>query len=489
MSRRFVRFSLSLAIAVGGLSAAAAAAQGASEDAPDPRAAAVARHWTPDRVAAAEPRDLVLDDRGLAYRRDSAGKLEPHGHTVAATVGGRTEVRATESAGATSAPAPRAKPVADSAGPSVSAMDPAAGTTIGAEKTFTAVVTDPSGLRSVKFVIVYPNGTTGTFSATRGTGDTWSVGLSGFTDGAWAWRVVATDGSKGGNVTTSPTLPFTVDASAAPQPGTGAVVNEEWTQGGDVQSAAGRIYFEMPANRSGTSWDGYVCSGTVATDSATGESVIITAAHCVYDDVNKTFARNVLFIPDQAGGGSPTDVDCTNDPYGCWAPVHGVVDDDWTTRTFPDNIPWDYAYYVVPGAGAHTGAAASSDSLEAAVGTLPVDFSQPAFDLADASDVTHALGYSYSDDPNFMYCAEDMTTEGTDNWWLPSCGLSGGASGGPWVQPMSGGTGPIMSVNSWGYTSSPGMAGPKLAGTSAACLFDIAQSGADGVNRGIVGTC
>jgi len=38
------------------------------------------------------------------------------------------------------------------------------------------------------------------------------------------------------------------------------------------------------------------------------------------------------------------------------------------------------------------------------------------------------------------------------------------------VQPMSGGTGPIISVNSWGYTNQPGMAGPKL-GSITSCLF------------------
>ena len=93
-------------------------------------------------------------------------------------------------------------------------------------------------------------------------------------------------------------------------------------------------------------------------------------------------------------------------------------------------------------------------------------------------DFTHALGYSYSDDPNLMYCAEDMTTEGAVNWWLPSCALSGGSSGGPWVQPMdeNSGRGPIISVNSWGYTTSPGMAGPNLINTSASCLFEQAKS-------------
>ena len=38
------------------------------------------------------------------------------------------------------------------------------------------------------------------------------------------------------------------------------------------------------------------------------------------------------------------------------------------------------------------------------------------------------------------------------------------------------GSGSVISVNSWGYINSPGMAGPKLAGSSAECLFNIVES-------------
>ena len=154
------------------------------------------------------------------------------------------------------------------------------------------------------------------------------------------------------------------------------------------------------------------------------------------------------------------------------------MDTNWTTSTFPDNIPWDYAYYVVSDIGAHSGAVADP-SLEFEVGGLAISFTAPEVDSgttgANAVDYTHAIGYSYADDPNLMYCAENMTTEGAYNWWLPNCGLSGGSSGGPWIQPMTNGTGPIISVNSWGYSSSPGMAGPFLDLTSAECLFDEAR--------------
>ena len=65
------------------------------------------------------------------------------------------------------------------------------------------------------------------------------------------------------------------------------------------------------------------------------------------------------------------------------------------------------------------------------------------------------------------------------------------SSGGPWFQPLneSNGTGPIISVNSWGYTTSPGMAGPKLNGTSAECLLGAAKNNAftDGAADGDAG--
>jgi hypothetical protein len=65
------------------------------------------------------------------------------------------------------------------------------------------------------------------------------------------------------------------------------------------------------------------------------------------------------------------------------------------------------------------------------------------------------------------------------------------------VQPMSNGpteySGPVISVNSWGYTGQPGMAGPKLWGTSASCVFSKAQTGTPASttqgNAGIPTTC
>ncbi|MBL4585141.1 MAG: hypothetical protein JKX83_11070 [Pseudomonadales bacterium] len=459
--------------------------------------ARVIDHWTPERISHATPRDLLIDNRGLGYLRKADGSLQAYGHNTRPQIISSTQKN------------PNAKPdgkgggsggggkggndggggstSSDSTAPTITSTNPSDGATIGSAHTFSAVITDASGIKSVSFVVTYPNGTTTqSFTPANIGNDTWSTDLSGFSDGNWSWHVVAKDkGSKGGNTATSTSTNFTVSSSSG-SGGTGdyVVTNAGWSQGDAVQNAAGRIYFEMPdtANRTG-SWGGYVCSGTVTTDETSGRSIIITASHCVYDDANKAFARNVLFIPNQAGTtGSGTDLNCSNDPIGCWATSFGVVDNNWATKTFPNNIAWDYAYYVVNDSGAHSGATASSDSLDIAAGSLPVNFTSAYTYDGDPSatsiDFTHSLGYSYSEDPNFMYFAEDMKTEGSVNWWLANCGLSGGSSGGPWVQPMdeATGIGPIISVNSWGYTTAPGMAGPKLVGTSAECIYAEAKS-------------
>lgn len=260
-----------------------------------------------------------------------------------------------------------------------------------------------------------------------------------------------------------------------------------WPGTGAVNTAAGRLYFEMPANKKATRWAAYVCSGTAVADSTANDvSLILTAAHCIYDDAHKVFARNVLFIPQQqATTGTGTDSTCLNDPLGCWFPDFGVVDNDWATRTWSANIAWDYGFYVVPNVDAHAGPGVIA-ALEAAVPAMTVGFNVTPETQADAA----AIGYAYAQDPQLMTCHDALSTVGSVNWWLAACGLTGGASGGPWLQPVSAGDGPIISVNSWGYARKPGMAGPFLNGDSSArCLYDAAQTAPTVTGDGYVLVC
>ncbi len=422
-------------------------------------------HWTPERRAAAIPRDLVMDPQGKGYLRKPDGSLEPYGLRQESQGSGQT---------------PMARPPGGDSNPSViTDMSPAPGSTITPTYTFSAVVTDPNGLKSVVFYVTH-SGSLHAYTAVKATSsDVWSVTVTGMQVGTGSWYVRATDkSSTKGTITRSTDAAFTV-SSGGGGGNPDIVTNAAWS-GGVVQQSVGRLYFQMPTNSRRTRWGYFVCSGTVVQDDKSDRSIILTAAHCVYDDANKAFARNVLFIPNQAGtSGTATDNNCSNDPLGCWVPSFGVVDTNWAAGTFPDNVQWDYAYYVVNDAGAHQqGITVSSDSLGAAVGGLPVSFVTPSSNDGVSSktspDFTHSLGYSYSYDPQFRYCAEDMTVIGSVNWWLPNCGLTGGASGGPWVQPMDAviGSGNIISVNSWGYTDGrSGMAGPMLDVNTAECLL------------------
>ncbi|HEX9207663.1 MAG TPA: Ig-like domain-containing protein [Steroidobacteraceae bacterium] len=455
-SRLFLSF-LGFSVVFAGATPTAAAAGAPPASASDH--ARIVAHWTPERMAAAIPRDLVIDERGQGYLRKPDGSLEPYGHTIVAAA----------------LPVPMAKPTGDKTPPSITNLDPANGATIAATSyTFKATVKDASGVRSVSFKVGKSGAARQSFSAALTSNDVWAVSLQGLTDGDWVWNVVAKD--KAGNTATSPDAAFTIATSGGGGGGSNLVTNAEWIGGGTVQTAVGRLYFEMPANAQRAKWNGYVCSGTVVTDATSGRSVIQTAAHCVYDDANKAFARNVMFIPDQAATkGTGTDLNCGNDPLGCWTPTFGVVDVNWTSRTFPDNVKWDYAYYVAYDGAHQVGYADKGGVLDAAAGSLAISFNVPAFDVANSdTDYTDAFGYSYSEDPNLMYCAEDLHQLDDADWWLGSCGLSGGSSGGPWVQPLKNGAGPLISVNSWGYTNQPGMAGPKLWGTTAQSVFACA---------------
>jgi len=468
----------SVALAIAAAVPAAMAAPGGTADS-NPgtvHASEVAAFWTSERMAAAQPRDFVLDETGQAFLKTRQG-LKPYG------TGRGPALPEIQGPAAAASPEPMARPggggggsTADTTGPTVTNRLPADAASGGSAVTFSATITDPSGVRSASLVLTSPGGGSQTFTMSA-SGSTYSASLTGFASGStYGWYIVARDrASKTGNTTTTPSFSLLISGSGGGS-GSTTVTNSRWITSGGVKNAAGRIYFQM-----GTS--GYVCSGTAVTDTATSKSIIQTAAHCVYDDAAKKFATNVLFIPNQdQTTAASTDRNCSNDPIGCWAPTYGVVDTDWTTRTFPDNIPWDYGYYVVPTSGAYSsGLTTANSSLEVAAGTLDVSFTAPATGV-----YTHALGYSYSNDPFFMYCAENMTTNGAANWWLGSCGLSGGSSGGPWVQPMAGGTGPLVSVNSWGYTRGPGMAGPKLSGSSAQCLFTAAQGSSTPTAGGLI---
>lgn len=458
----------------------------------------VMSYWTADRVASAVSLDLVIDADGHGLVREPSGALSPYPEQAPVKAIQEVVLAITATATTTTSPAttttttPPATTTTttivtkDTTKPIVTNMSPATGVTTGTSISFSANATDNVGVKSVVFKLTAPGGKVTSYAASLLNGSLYVKTVINLAAGNWKWQVVATDTAPTPNILTTTWLSFTISTTSTNIP----IASASWTTGGDVQRATGRILFEMPTvQNTTTTWSAFVCTGTVVQDTRSDASVIVTAAHCVYDDVDKAFARNVLFIPDQANttAGAKTDLNCANDPIGCWVPTNGVVDQNWTTRRFPNNVEWDYGYYIVPAAGAHLGAGADV-ALENAVNELPIPFTNPVLGVR-----TFAIGYPFAVDPKMMYCADSLASAGNAiNWWLPACGLTAGSSGGPWVQPMNltTGTGPIVSVNSWGYTTKPGMAGPLL-DASASCTFGVANSVSVGLvaARGFIAVC
>lgn len=140
--------------------AALLCALGVSNAAPSERANKVFDHWTAERVANAQPRDLVIDHRGLGYLKGVDGQLTPYGHSIRpglhklrgktikvpnAPGGGKGGGGGGNGGGGGGG--------GDTTPPTIGTTSPADGAIIGASQTFSAVVTDASGIKTVTFEI------------------------------------------------------------------------------------------------------------------------------------------------------------------------------------------------------------------------------------------------------------------------------------------------------------------------------------------------
>ena len=271
------------------------------------------------------------------------------------------------------------------------------------------------------------------------------------------------------------------------------VSDRNWPHGGNIQQATGKILFEFRGQGD------FVCSGTVVMDGnngsspdrSNGRSIIQTAAHCVYNDVLKEFASKAMFIPDQASTkGDSSNANCGDDKLGCWKLSFGVVSEGWADSSFPENVGYDYAYYVVHDDPDTTH---KGGYLRGLTGVLDHDVDAVKIDFDyRVKDFTFALGYSSEYDPNYRYCSMDQSTiygvSWYENLWLDQCGLGSGASGGPWIADMDeNGVGTLFSINSWGFDDKIGMAGPSLRtqdGSLAECLYGKALRAPDPGKRG-----
>jgi V8-like Glu-specific endopeptidase len=225
--------------------------------------------------------------------------------------------------------------------------------------------------------------------------------------------------------------PGSSSATASP-PGSGVNIGKPWGQDGLVARSSGRIFFAVAGDDS-------ACSGTVLTDQRSDVSLVITAAHCVYDLQSDTFATDWLFVPGLAQGEIP---DCQTRSLGCWTPNALLVEQAFVSAGTYNQIALRHDIGI-----AVIGPGPAKDQLDQAVGSLA---------LADGSisdgEFVDLVGYpgdrQYSGSA-LTFCSGPMSQAGASIWAM-ECDMTGGASGGAWIARASTAAPVIASVTSGG---------------------------------------
>ncbi|WP_405395949.1 trypsin-like serine peptidase [Microbispora hainanensis] len=236
--------------------------------------------------------------------------------------------------------------------------------------------------------------------------------------------------------------------SAAAQPSS-RTSGSSWTAGGTVAKTTGRVFFTVTAGSD--AGRNASCSGTAVTSA--NKSVVITAGHCV--KLNGAFHANWVFVPGYDQG---------NRPNGTWPATTLLTTPQWNSG---ENMNFDIAAAVVAPQG--------GKNLTDVVGGQGVAFNQPR------GQQTYAFGYPAGapyDGSRLVYCGgrtfDDYLSSQDQGL---SCGMTGGASGGPWFVRFDTrtGSGLLNSVNSFKYNfASYWMFGPYF-GPEAEAVYNTAQ--------------
>ncbi|MEX1171422.1 MAG: hypothetical protein WEG56_02300 [Chloroflexota bacterium] len=257
---------------------------------------------------------------------------------------------------------------------------------------------------------------------------------------------------------------------------TGAVTGASWTKGGAINARSGKVLFTMGGSQ-------YVCSAAVVADTRTSNSLVVTAAHCAYDEVAKQHASNWMFVPDFDA--SPT-FTCGSTKYGCWTAVGLVVHNGYATAGGFNTqaTVHDYAVAIVAGGGKTT---TSTQQLDSTVGGA-FAIGYPA---ASTGDRIYAFGYPAAGKykgKDLVYCAGNTfnDTNNSNLTWGIACNMTGGSSGGPWLASFteSTGIGTLTSLNSYGYSGLSNMYGPKFDSKTQAVWTLANSSTSNGIATG-----
>lgn len=217
------------------------------------------------------------------------------------------------------------------------------------------------------------------------------------------------------------------------------VIGASWTKGGAVLPTTGKVVFTLDSGD-------YICTGTTVADGVNGRSIVVSAAHCAWDGADGGFAQNWMFIPEFDT--TPYYYNCDANKWGCFTASALVVNNGFTSAGgFNDQaVQYDWSFAVITTAGNKFDSPESAGSLALDTNTMSVgaqvyDFGYPAAGRYHGKDL--------------IYCADQVFTDPLvgNNTFGIDCNMTGGSSGGPWLNPFSEttGIGTIRGVNSYGY--------------------------------------
>ena len=237
--------------------------------------------------------------------------------------------------------------------------------------------------------------------------------------------------------------------------GTGDVVGASWPNSGPVVAKTGKVLFTM----GGGNW---VCSATVIAEpgNLAGYSLVLSAAHCIYDEADDVWATNWIFVP--SFDTAPT-FTCAQATIGCWTATGLAVHRGWANEEelSTEATKHDFGVAVVAGGGksgnstqldAAVGGGYTVSTSAITVGTRVHAFGYPAGKPYKGNDLIYCNGPVFQDSLNL------------NATWGVGCNMTGGSSGGPWFKDFTGNGagGTVTSLNSYGYGKQPNMYGPKF---------------------------
>ncbi|MFS4093614.1 trypsin-like serine peptidase [Streptomyces sp. AF1A] len=230
-------------------------------------------------------------------------------------------------------------------------------------------------------------------------------------------------------------------------------------------ATSGKVFFDSPQGH-------MVCSGTVVEDPAhPGKSNLVwTAGHCVHAGKSGGWYRNLAFVPsyNNAGRSAAQLQNATRSdiaPYGVWWADAAQTSQQWIDQggeTGGNGASYDFAViHVTPEQGN------GGKSLEETVGgALPVNFDAPAVPKVNA--IT-ASGYPAAApyDGQLLYQCQDKPgrlsiSQADPTMYRIGCTMTGGSSGGGWVETGADGKPALVSNTSIGPVTSGWLAGPRL---------------------------